>query len=134
MAPPTPAPPFTKTTHHNIYPAISPAPDGALVNSAKGLTVLVSGAGRGIGRAEAIVFAQAGAKKVVIAARSTNELSEVEVAIKGVAPKTEVIKVETDVMDEKSVAALFHQAGEVHGMRSGSLFFAQRHTANLPNV
>jgi NAD(P)-dependent dehydrogenase (short-subunit alcohol dehydrogenase family) len=116
MSPPSRSPQFTKSTHHDIYSAISPAPDGALAGSAKGMTVLVTGSGRGIGRAEAIVFAQAGAKRVVIAARSMHELDEVESAIKAVAPHTEVIKATTDVTDEKSVAALFDKAGDVQGM------------------
>jgi threonine dehydrogenase-like Zn-dependent dehydrogenase len=113
MPPPQVATPLTSKVHHDIYSTISPS--GALAGSAKGITVVITGAGRGIGRAQAIVFAQAGAKRVVIAARSSHELDEVEGEIKKVARATEVVKVITDVADEGSVKNLFEKAGDVNG-------------------
>jgi NAD(P)-dependent dehydrogenase (short-subunit alcohol dehydrogenase family) len=114
MAPPNVAGPLTTKVHHDIYPAISP--DGALAGSAAGLNVLITGAGRGIGRAQAIIFAKAGASRVTIAARSEDELSEVEKAVNDLGTKCEVIRVRTDVTDEKSVQNLFNSAGDIHGI------------------
>jgi NAD(P)-dependent dehydrogenase (short-subunit alcohol dehydrogenase family) len=114
MAPPQIADPFTSKIHRDIYPAISPS--DALPGSAKGLTVVITGAGRGIGRAQAMVFAQAAARRVVIAARSAHELDEVERVIKKVGGTTEVVKVVTDVTDEASVKSLFEKAGDVNGL------------------
>jgi NAD(P)-dependent dehydrogenase (short-subunit alcohol dehydrogenase family) len=113
MAPPQLAAPLTSKVHHDIYSSISPSE--ALAGSAKGITVVITGAGRGIGRAQAIAFAQAGAKCVVIAARSSHELDEVEGEIKRVAGATEVVKVITDVADEGSVRNLFEKAEDVNG-------------------
>jgi NAD(P)-dependent dehydrogenase (short-subunit alcohol dehydrogenase family) len=97
--------------HRDVYDAISPS--GLLNGSAKDQVVIVTGAGRGIGRAQAIAFAQAGAKKVVIAARSSHELDEVEQEIVKVANHTTVMKVVTDVTDEQSVNKLFEHTGDV---------------------
>jgi NAD(P)-dependent dehydrogenase (short-subunit alcohol dehydrogenase family) len=113
MAAPLFPAPFTSKVHQDIYPAISPSE--ALAGSAKGATVVITGAGRGIGRAQALVFAQAGAKRVVIAARSSHELDEVEGEIKKIGGVTEVVKVITDVTDEGSVKNLFEKAGDVNG-------------------
>jgi NAD(P)-dependent dehydrogenase (short-subunit alcohol dehydrogenase family) len=113
MAPPQVSAPLTSKTHHDIYPAISPS--GTLAGSAKGTTVVITGAGRGIGRAQAIAFAQAGARRVIIAARSAHELDEVEEEIKKGGEATEVVKVVTDVTDADSVKNLFEKAGNVNG-------------------
>jgi NAD(P)-dependent dehydrogenase (short-subunit alcohol dehydrogenase family) len=113
MAPPKFAAPLISKVHHDIYPNISPSE--ALAGSTEGATVVITGAGRGIGRAQAIVFARAGAKRVVIAARSAHELDEVEGEIKKVAGATQVVKVITDVTDEGSVKNLFEKAEEVNG-------------------
>jgi NAD(P)-dependent dehydrogenase (short-subunit alcohol dehydrogenase family) len=113
MSAPKHAAPLTQTVHHDVYDAISPT--GALAGSAEGLVVVITGAGRGIGRAHALAFAQAGARRVVIGARSTHELDEVTDAIAGLGLRTEVINATLDVTDEASVDALFAQVPDVNG-------------------
>ncbi|KAK4705802.1 hypothetical protein P7C70_g391, partial [Phenoliferia sp. Uapishka_3] len=115
MNPPTPAGSFTKISHSSVYPAISPLE--ALAGSAAHFTgsVLITGSGRGIGRLAALNFARAGAPKIVITARSSDELDEVEKLIKNdpKCGKTEVVKVVADVLHEEAVAKLFKAAGDV---------------------
>jgi NAD(P)-dependent dehydrogenase (short-subunit alcohol dehydrogenase family) len=115
MPEPKTAAPLTATVRHDMYPAISPA--HALAGSAEGLCVFITGAGRGIGRAQAIAFAQAGAARVFIGARSEHELDEVEQAIHALGGKAEVVKVVLDVTDEESVSRAFAHAGDVNGAR-----------------
>lgn len=110
---PKAAPPLVGRTHHDVYADIDPA--DALADAAKGLCVLVTGAGRGVGRAEAIAFAQAGAKKVVLTSRSKDELDEVKAAIDALGKGTDVVIHTADITDEKSVDELFETAGEVDG-------------------
>jgi NADP-dependent 3-hydroxy acid dehydrogenase YdfG len=43
--------------------------------------MLITQAGRDVGRAKALTFVKAGAKEVALAARSTYELAEVEDAV-----------------------------------------------------
>jgi NAD(P)-dependent dehydrogenase (short-subunit alcohol dehydrogenase family) len=134
MPPPRRAAPFAETLHHDIYSAISP--DKTLANSAIGLAVVITGAGRGIGRAQALTFAKAGAKVVVLAARSTHELDEVEAAVGKAAPSTKVVKVTTDVTDEESVKRLFESVEEVHGRYAqSSISTSESHTcSSLTNL
>jgi NAD(P)-dependent dehydrogenase (short-subunit alcohol dehydrogenase family) len=74
---------LTKTLHHDVYPAIDPK--SKLVGSMKGKNILITGttlscfrltlgAGRGIGRAIAQSFAQAGAKGIFLISRTEAEL------------------------------------------------------------
>ncbi|TNY20197.1 putative oxidoreductase [Rhodotorula diobovata] len=111
---PKAAPPLVGRTHHDVYADIDPA--DALADAAKGLCVLVTGAGRGVGRAEAIAFAQAGAKKVVLTSRSKDELDEVKAAIDALGKGTDVVIHTADITDEKSVDELFETAGEVDAL------------------
>lgn len=103
--------------HHAVYPAISPT--AGLAGSAKHLTgaVLITGSGRGIGRCAALTFAQAGASRIVITARSGEELDEVEKVIKADASSqgVEVVKVVADILKEEDVQRLFEAAGDVEG-------------------
>jgi NAD(P)-dependent dehydrogenase (short-subunit alcohol dehydrogenase family) len=71
--------------------------------------MLITQAGRGIGRAKALTFVKAGAKEVALAARSTHELAGVEAAVQKAAPGTNLVTVATDVMDEGSMNRLFRE-------------------------
>jgi NAD(P)-dependent dehydrogenase (short-subunit alcohol dehydrogenase family) len=113
MAPPQTAAPLTKTTHHDVHPAISSS--DALAGTAAGLSILITGAGRGVGRAHALTFAQAGAAKVILVSRSAGELADVAKEVKAVNSTTEVVTVVADVTSEASVHDAFDAAGEVQG-------------------
>ena len=78
--------------------------------------MFISGASKGIGRATAIAFAQAGASAIAIAARSS--LDAVEVAVLDAAktaghPAPQVLKLMLDVSDEKSVASAASQTEKI---------------------
>lgn len=98
-------PSYIKTNHHDVYSAIDSST--TLYGSAKGKTVLITGAGRGIGRAIAQSFAKAGAARVVITSRTQSELDDVESEIAKVASDAKVVKIVTDVTSKESVGALF---------------------------
>jgi len=106
---------FTPTWRHDLYPAISPKED--LVGSAEGLSVLITGGGRGVGKGIALVFAMARAKKVVITSRTLTQLEEVEQAIEAEVGKGKVtvIKVVADITNREDVERLFEAAGELDG-------------------
>ncbi|CAF1510412.1 unnamed protein product [Didymodactylos carnosus] len=100
--------------HHDIYAAIDPSSSASgLNNSAKGKTVIITGAGRGIGRSISINFAKAGAKTVVLASRTAAQLAEVGKEIKMVAPECNVIQQITDVGNVESVKKLIEKAVSV---------------------
>ncbi|BGO95461.1 hypothetical protein NBRC10512_006139 [Rhodotorula toruloides] len=108
---PKAAPPLTSTVRHDVYREIDPRQ--ALADAAKGLSVLVTGSGRGVGRSEALAFAQAGASKVVLTSRSKQQLQEVRQAIGSLGKGVEVVMVECDLTDPTSVDKLFEEAGDV---------------------
>lgn len=105
MVPPV-RPSFIETIHHDIYDTIDPRT--TLANNVSGKTILVTGAGRGIGRSIAIAFAYAGANRIILTARSANQLDEVANEIKAVSNAVEVMKIPTDVSNESQVEALFN--------------------------
>ncbi|BGP31109.1 hypothetical protein JCM10296v2_002873 [Rhodotorula toruloides] len=108
---PKAAPPLTSTVRHDVYADIDPCE--GLKDAAQGLSVLITGSGRGVGRSEALAFAEAGAQKVVITSRSKEELEEVRTSIGNLGKGCEVVMVECDLTDPASVDNLFKEAGDV---------------------
>lgn len=100
-AAPTFLPP--QNLHHEIYPAI----DARLTPlSQPGKAVLITGAGRGIGRAIALQYAQAGVGVLILCARTGSELEEVESAVGEIDGGVRVWKEVLDVLDVAGVAEL----------------------------
>ncbi|MDQ1560168.1 MAG: hypothetical protein QOD32_3228 [Pyrinomonadaceae bacterium] len=75
--------------------------------------VLIVGAGRGIGRASALLFAEAGAS-LILASRNERELAELEFEIER-RHATPVLSVPTDATDASSVARLVAESVERFG-------------------
>ncbi|KAK4505771.1 hypothetical protein PRZ48_003736 [Zasmidium cellare] len=97
-----PYPSFTKTYHHDQYPAIDPKQ--AALNCSKKI-VLITGAGRGIGQAIAIAFAQASAKGIALLGRTKSTLEETAAKVKEVNSTTDVFITTADITSQPSVQA-----------------------------
>lgn len=106
---------FTKTIHNDVYPEISPT--GDLAGSAKGMSVLITGASGGIGSATASAFALAGAEKIVIVSRTQSTLDATEKAVLKTVGKgnVNIIKVAADVTKQTDVERIFDEAGDIDG-------------------
>ncbi|KAF2180458.1 short chain dehydrogenase, partial [Zopfia rhizophila CBS 207.26] len=95
IKPPYPSP--TPTWHNDTYPAIDPTRREL---SRAGKTIIVTGAGSGIGRGTAIAFATAGAKKIALLGGTETSLKETQ---KRIATSTETAVFLCDVTDEAAV-------------------------------
>jgi 3-oxoacyl-[acyl-carrier protein] reductase len=76
-----------------------------------GKTALITGAGRGIGRATAMMFAEQGADLILIA-RTALQLDETTVLCKTVNSDVRVLSVPTDLADLKQIDRFFELANE----------------------
>ena len=107
-------PSFTPTYHHDQYPAIDPT-RSALDCSDK--IILITGGGRGIGKAITLAFAKAHAKGIVLLGRTKTSLDEAATEIKRISPATRVLIQTADITNRDAVqhavdAAIAH-FGEV---------------------
>ncbi|KAF7881882.1 uncharacterized protein EAF02_006570 [Botrytis sinoallii] len=105
---------YTATIHHDTYPLVT----AANCKEQKNRAVFITGASRGIGRACAVAFAQAGASAIAIGARATLDPVEkaiLEEAAKADHPAPKVLKRTLDVSDEKNVASAFAQTEQSFG-------------------
>ncbi|KAK5992009.1 Short chain dehydrogenase citE [Cladobotryum mycophilum] len=104
---------FTKKTYRDLYPAIDPS-DAAL--SQAGRVVIVTGASRGIGKQGFVrSFAVAGAKAIVLVARSLDRLKEAAEELGREFPSTKFLPLGCDIQDEASVKLLFKQIQDNFG-------------------
>ncbi|TDZ51496.1 Short chain dehydrogenase citE [Colletotrichum trifolii] len=98
--------------HHDTYPGINPQ----TASNCTGKAILVTGASKGLGKAIAIGYAEAGASHIAVAARS--DVSSTVAAVREAAEKSgreepTVLALEMDVGDTASVkAAAARLAGE----------------------
>ncbi|KAK8119870.1 NADP(+)-dependent dehydrogenase [Apiospora kogelbergensis] len=99
MQPPFPS--LTPTWHNDIYPEIEYTSAGV---THKGETIIITGAGSGIGRETALAFAAAGAKQVVLIGRTSATLNETASLINKAKDGVQVTVLEVDVTDDAAVA------------------------------
>ncbi|MEO0937781.1 MAG: SDR family oxidoreductase [Pseudomonadota bacterium] len=91
------------TTHSDRYAAIDPR--GTLAGSARGKTIFITGASRGIGAATAIAFAEAGAAAVYLTARTESALQAVQARVSAANPETRCAYAVCDVTCPDEVEA-----------------------------
>jgi NAD(P)-dependent dehydrogenase (short-subunit alcohol dehydrogenase family) len=93
--------------HNDIYPAIDVSKTASLQQPGK--VVLITGAGRGIGRSMAIQYAFANVSTIVLSARTASELDEVEARVKEANSNVTVRKEVLSVTDAAAVKSLAHR-------------------------
>ncbi len=93
---------FTNTIHHDINSSTDPTKSN-LTQPSK--VVLITGAGRGIGRSIALKYAQSGVASIIICARTSSELDEVEQSVNKLNPAVKVRKLPLDITNDSQVAA-----------------------------
>jgi NAD(P)-dependent dehydrogenase (short-subunit alcohol dehydrogenase family) len=105
--------PGTDNLRNDIYPAIDVSKTDSLQQPGK--VVLITGAGRGIGRSMATQYASANVATIIICARTASELDEVEARIKETNSKVTVKKETLNVTDGAAVKALAQSVEQSFG-------------------
>ena len=104
---------MTQLVHSDTYPAIQSS-----VNTHDGKAVFITGASKGLGQAMAISFAEAGASKIAIGARSSldvtaNKIRDAAVSLYGRSP--DILALHLNVADVRSVSSAESRIREEFG-------------------
>jgi NAD(P)-dependent dehydrogenase (short-subunit alcohol dehydrogenase family) len=102
---------FTPTIHHDAPAKLDPRK----VKIPEPCSVLITGAGRGLGEAHAIAFAQAGASDIILTSRTLLELENVKGKILAVNPTIKVSTIVCDVSNHEDVLELEKHVRKEHG-------------------
>ncbi|KAH7303073.1 hypothetical protein B0I35DRAFT_465857 [Stachybotrys elegans] len=94
-----------KRDTHDIYPFISAT--GRLAGSTKGKTVIVTGGGKGVGKAITRQFALAGANLILITGRDQAALDATAAEVQKEAPDCKIIGVAADVSHDDAPDKVF---------------------------
>lgn len=92
---------YTTKTHTTTYPPLS---SFSLPSTT---TVLITGAGSGIGRATALSHARAGAKSLILLGRRPEPLTQTATLIKSSNPSVSVTTHAVDILDPAALATVF---------------------------
>lgn len=124
---------FTATYHHEPYPAINPSRPEL---SAQGKVVIVTGGGKGIGKATALAFAKAHAKAVVITGRTKPTLEQTSSEIEKLGSKS--VFYVADVTDSKRMHDIFSaikaQFGSIDIVISNAAYLSDREDIHNASV
>lgn len=99
--------------HNDIYPAIDVSKSTGLQQPGK--VVLITEAGRGLGRSMAIQYARANVATIILCARTGSELNEVEERVKELNKNVRVRKDTLDVTDNAAVKDLARRVDQEVG-------------------
>ncbi|KAK4550542.1 hypothetical protein LTR36_000121 [Oleoguttula mirabilis] len=105
-------PSFTSTYHHDQYPAIDPTRSEL---DCSGKVVIVTGGGRGIGKAISLAFAKAHAKGIVLVGRTQSTLDETAAELKQINAGTDVLVCTADIVVQQQVQLAFDSIIEHFG-------------------
>ena len=103
---------FTKKVFRDVYPAVDPLSSPL---SQQGKIIMITGASRGIGKAIAMAFAKAGARGIVLTARSMQALQNTSQEIEKINASIRTLSLVLEVTNEDSVKDAFAKAKEVFG-------------------
>ncbi|KAL4936179.1 hypothetical protein BDV06DRAFT_228132 [Aspergillus oleicola] len=95
---------ITKSYYRDVYPAIDPS---RAELSLKGTVTIITGAGRGIGRAIAVAHAKAGVKGLVLITQSGPSGEETKTRVQAEYPSVKILTLPTDISDQTAVTRTF---------------------------
>ncbi|KAK6810719.1 hypothetical protein RU639_013569 [Aspergillus parasiticus] len=99
---------FLSQRRTTVYPAIDP--EGSLRDASKGKVIVITGAGRGIGKEMARTFAFTGARGLVLISRTKTQLEQVELEIQSINPKCMVKSFALDISHTEDVQNMIKNA------------------------